>query len=255
MTTPKAKILVVDDDANLLELLVDTLDAIGYEAVGAAGGQDALDKLAHDTFDMLISDIKMPEMDGIALAREVRSLYPKLPILFITGFPSPEIIGRVSSDGFLAKPFRINHIEELIENTLKNRPETVAHRIRNVMVVDDDDTFREMLTDALRYDDYVPHAVSNGEEALRVLEGGEIDAVICDIKMPGMDGITLLKEIKGRYADLPVIMMTAYLSPDDADTQSVEAVADGFLTKPFRVEKIVGMLNQIVPHPPGKQGP
>ncbi len=253
MTTPKAKILVVDDDANLLELLVDTLTAIGYEAVGAPGGREALESLAHDSFDMLISDIKMPEMDGIALAREVRGLYPELPILFITGVASPDIIGRASSDGFLAKPFRINHLEELIENTLKNRPETVAGRIRNVMVVDDDDLFREMLADALRYDEYVPHAASNGEEALRILERGEIDAVICDIKMPGMDGITLLKEIKGRYTDLPVIMMTAFLSPDDVDAQSVETVADGFLTKPFRVEKIVGMLNQITPAPPHKQ--
>ncbi|UCG61196.1 MAG: response regulator [Candidatus Zixiibacteriota bacterium] len=247
MTTTKAKILVVDDDATLLGLLVDTLTVIGYNAVGVPGGIEALEALSGKRFDLLITDIKMPGMDGIALSKKVRRHYPDLPVLFITGVATPEIIGRASPDGFLAKPFRINHIEELIENTLKNRPETVSRQIRKVMVVDDDQTFREMLADALRFDEYIPCAVSSGEEALRELERGEIDAVITDIRMPGMDGITLLKQIKERQADLPVILITAYLAEEDIKKQSVHDLADGFIRKPFRVEKIVEMLNGLSP--------
>lgn len=247
MSTTKAKILVVDDDATLLGLLVDTLTAIGYQAVGVPGGIEALDRLRQESFDLLITDIKMPGMDGIALSKKVRRHHPDLPILFITGVASPEIIGRASPDGFLAKPFRINHIEDLIESTLKHRPETVTRRIKKVMVVDDDPTFREMLADALRFDEYIPCAVSGGEEALRELERGEIDAVISDIKMPGMDGITLLKQIKERHADIPVILITAYLSDEDIKKESIDELADGFLRKPFRVEKIVDLLNTLAP--------
>ena len=251
MIATKAKILVVDDDATLLNLLVDTLTAIGYCAEGVAGGMEALEALGENQYDLLITDIKMPGMDGIALSRKVRRAFPGLPILFITGVATPEIIGRASPDGFLAKPFRINHIEELIENTLKQRPETVARHIRKVMVVDDDQTFREMLADALRFDEYIPCAVSSGEEALRELERGEVDAVITDIKMPGMDGITLLKQIKEQYSDLPVILITAFMSDEEAEKHSLENLADGFLKKPFRVEKIVDLLNGISPvtHP------
>jgi CheY-like chemotaxis protein len=248
----KAKILVVDDDANLLDLLVDTLGAIGYQAVGVRGGPEALESLTQQSYDLLITDIKMPGMDGIALSRKVRRQYPQLPILFITGVASPEVIGRASPDGFLAKPFRINHIEDLIEDTLKNRPEVVSKQIRRVMVVDDDQTFREMLSDALRFDEYIPCAVSSGEEALRELGRGEIDAVICDIKMPGMDGITLLKEIKGRYGEMPVILITAYLSEKEVEQHAVRDIADGFLRKPFRVERIVEMLNSLSPAMPGE---
>jgi len=243
----KVRILVVDDDATLLDLLVDTLSAIGYQATGVYGGMEALEALNKGCFDLLITDIKMPGMDGISLSRKVRRLHPNLPILFITGVASPEIIGRASPDGFLAKPFRINHMEELIENTLKDRPDTVTRQIRRVMVVDDDQTFREMLADALRFDEYLPCAVSSGEEALRELERGDIDAVICDIKMPGMDGITLLKQIKNRYTEMPVILITAFMSDEEAEKQSIHAIADGFLRKPFRVEKIVDLLNGISP--------
>ncbi len=247
MTTCKAKILVVDDDATLLGLLVDTLSAIGYTAIGVAGGIEALEILRQQCFDLLITDIKMPGMDGITLSKKIRRHYPGLPILFITGVASPEIIGRASPDGFLAKPFRINHIEELIENTLKNRSETVTRQIRKVMVVDDDPTFREMLADALRFDEYIPCAVSSGEEALRELERGQVDAVITDIKMPGMDGITLLKQIKEHNTDMPVILITAYLSEEDIKNQEVQDLADGFIRKPFRVEKIVELLNALSP--------
>ncbi len=247
MTHQKARILVVDDDTNLLELLVDTLTTIGYYAVAAPGGAEALAKLQEEKFDLMISDIKMPGIDGIVLLKKVRRHYPQLPVLFITGVASPEIIGRASPDGFLAKPFRINHMEELIENTLKNHSETVASQIKRVLVVDDDDTFREMLTDVLRYNEYVPYAVADGVSALKELENGRVDAVVTDIKMPGMDGITLMKKIKQNHPDLPVILITAFMTSEDLSKHDVSSSADGFLEKPFKVERIIEILNGLSP--------
>lgn len=126
-----AKILVVDDDAALLDLLVDTLSTIGYSAVPARGGSEALARLKQDTFDLVISDIKMPEIDGISLLNEIRRSYPGVPVLLITGVASEDIINKASPDGFLAKPFRISHIEELIETTLSKKstpPELTAQK-------------------------------------------------------------------------------------------------------------------------------
>ena len=247
MSDSSAKILVVDDDVKLLDLLVDTLTAIGYESVGAEGGEQALAYLSTGEFGLVITDIKMPGMDGVTLLNKIRELYPKLPVMFITGVASPEIIGQASPNGFLAKPFRINRIEEMIENALKGRPEVVAGRIKRVMVLDDDATFREMLTDALQYHNYFPLAVATGEEALDQLEQEEVDAVVADIKMPGLDGITLLKKIKDAYPEMPVILITAYWSEADIQDNSVTAAADGFLRKPFHVEKIIELLDRIAP--------
>ena len=126
MQKPKATILVVEDNATMRDLLVDTLDAIGYRPTGASDGSEALQKLKEEKFDLIITDIMMPGIDGIALLKKVRKDYPHLPVLFITGVATPEVVERASPDGFLAKPFRISHIEELIEDTLKGKNVTVG---------------------------------------------------------------------------------------------------------------------------------
>jgi len=249
MQEQKANILVVDDDAGLRELLLETLEAIGYRVSSVADGIEALQILKEQKIDLVITDIKMPGMDGIALLKKIRRYYPKLPVLFITGVATPEVIGRALPDGFLAKPFRIAHLEELIEDALSTKTEKVAWSIRRVMVVDDDDLFREMLADALRYDDFIPYAVSSGQEALQELERGVVDAVIADIKMPGMDGVTLLKKIKQRWPELPVILITAFFSEDEVAAKDGFTEADGFLCKPFKPENIISLLKQLNPNP------
>ena len=118
MESQRAHILVVDDDASLLNLLVDTLTAIGYKATGVNGGARALEALSERSFDLLVTDIRMPEIDGLQLLEKVRNLYSNLPVLFITGVSLPETFAQASPDGVLMKPFRISHIEELIEKTL-----------------------------------------------------------------------------------------------------------------------------------------
>ena len=124
MNDKNKKIIVVDDNPILLELLVDTLEIIGYNVTGFSGGRQVLEELQVEEYDLLVSDIKMPEMDGIELLDKVRKDFPKLPVLFISGVESPEILSKAQPDGFLAKPFRINHIEEQIETCLKVKPES-----------------------------------------------------------------------------------------------------------------------------------
>ena len=250
MNESKASILVVDDDHNLRELLVDTLIGTGYETDAAVDGFEALEKLRLRSYDLMISDIRMPGMDGIRLLQKVRAYFPHMPVLFITGFATPEIIGRASPDGFLAKPFRISAMEQLIEEALAGRHDECKKPIRKVLVVDDDDLFRQMLTDALRYHNFIPTAVQGGEEALRELKNGTVDAVIADIKMPGMDGIDLLKRIKAKYPDLPVILITGFLADDFEAIGSDAVPADGFLQKPFDTSKIIELLEELSPSLP-----
>jgi len=240
------KILVVDDDPTLRELLIDTLNSIGYDSDSAIDGIDALEKLERFKYNLMISDIKMPNIDGIALLKKVRRYYPDMPVLFITGVASPELIGRASPDGFLAKPFRISHMEQLIKEALDGKTERVKGPIKKVMVVDDDDLFRSMLTETLSYNDFIPTAVEGGEEALRELENGMVDAVIADIKMPGMNGVALMKHIKEKYPELPVILITGFLLDEHLAEISK---ADNFLRKPFNPDKIIELLKELTPLP------
>ncbi|RME29104.1 MAG: response regulator, partial [Candidatus Zixiibacteriota bacterium] len=89
MTKEQIRVLVVDDDPYLLDLLVETLDTIGYQCTPAKDGLEALDLLNNGTYDIVVTDIKMPGMDGISLLRKVRRRFHDLPVLFITGVASP----------------------------------------------------------------------------------------------------------------------------------------------------------------------
>jgi CheY-like chemotaxis protein len=86
----------------------------------------------------------------------------------------------------------------------------------SILVVDDEsdvaDLFRQHFRREVRQGLYVLHFASSGEEALQMLTGGirpELIVILSDINMPGMDGLTLLREIKERWSDLPVMMLTA----------------------------------------------
>ncbi len=245
MREQSAKILIVDDDARLRELLIDTLNTIGYNADIASDGNNALQKLQHNHYDLVISDIRMPELDGFMLLKKIRQHYPELPVLFITGVTSEDMIGSANPDGFLAKPFRIGHIEQLIKDALSKKHSKNKHTFRRVMIVEDDDLFRDMLGEALQYNSFITTAVEGGKEALRELQYGKVDAVITDIKMPGMDGITLLKEIKKIKPDLPVILISAFFSDEDILKSSSDYQPAGFLQKPFEIQAIVKLLDSL----------
>ena len=118
MNKSAARILVVDDDSRLLGLLTETLVAIGYEAEDARSAREALAKLAESKFHLIISDIKMPEMDGLSLLSRIRENYPGLPVIFITGQPRLDLVRLANAEGILTKPFRISNLEDLIEQAL-----------------------------------------------------------------------------------------------------------------------------------------
>jgi CheY-like chemotaxis protein len=249
--TSRARILVVDDDPLLLDLLVDTLRSIGYDTTGVADGAEALEALSRTSFDMMITDIRMPGMDGLSLLKRVKRYFPQMPVLFITGVASPEVVGHSSADGVLAKPFRISHMEELIQKTLASSAAVSDRQIRKVMVVDDDDLFLEMLTDALRINGFTPLGVSSGRQALDELNKGDVDAVITDIRMPGMSGLELLDTLKQTRPELPVVLITAFLADSPMDPTKRASRADAILEKPFQVERIVAVLNELSATSPG----
>ncbi len=114
------------------------------------------------------------------------------------------------------------------------------------MVVEDDDGLREALVDTLLLAGYQCIPVDSGEDALIKLKSQTVDLVVSDVQMGGMSGLSLLKSIRHTYPKLPVLIMTAYGTIDDA----VQAMKDGacnYMAKPFAPEVLLNMVNQYVP--------
>jgi DNA-binding NtrC family response regulator len=106
-------VLVVDDEAGIRELLARTLALADYEVHAAPNGDTAIDRLREAAFDLLITDLRMPGMDGLALIRQARTLQGTIPTIILTGFSTESIaieainLGVV---GYVTKPFRVPQI-------------------------------------------------------------------------------------------------------------------------------------------------
>ncbi len=106
-----------------------------------------------------------------------------------------------------------------------------------ILIVDDEQSMRDFLKILLRKEGYSVETGANADDALHRLQKDTYDLVISDIRMPGMSGLDLLARIKETYADLPVIMITAFASPDDAVSAMKNGAFD-YISKPFNVDEI-----------------
>jgi two-component system response regulator PilR (NtrC family) len=111
----------------------------------------------------------------------------------------------------------------------------------SVLVVDDERSMRDFLKILLEKEGHKVATADNGEKALQILGNQPIDVVVSDIRMPGLSGIELLEAIKEEFADLPVIMITAFASPDDAVLAMKNGAFD-YISKPFNVDEIKSVI-------------
>jgi len=117
----KPSILVVDDELLIRDLLYDFFSGQGWNIAVAENGEKALDILHDRKIDILLSDIKMPEMDGLALSSRVKETHPDLPVILMTGYPSVDTAVsalRNQVADYIIKPFNINQLHKLIEAKL-----------------------------------------------------------------------------------------------------------------------------------------
>lgn len=120
----KRKILVVDDQESMRALLQDMLEVIGYEVTLAEGGEQALGILRESLFDLVLSDLNMPGMDGTALLRSIKSSTPNLPVVIITGygtFHTEKRVMKEGADGYISKPCTLSKIDKTISSIFSRK--------------------------------------------------------------------------------------------------------------------------------------
>lgn len=122
-----------------------------------------------------------------------------------------------------------------------------------ILVVDDDKNQRNMLAFALRDRGYEVAAVDSGAQALELAKSKVFDAAVCDIMMPGVNGVDTLKQLKALQPRLPVIMATAYATNALASA-SMKNGAFGYIAKPYELKELFAILERAV-LPDSRQGP
>ncbi|MBI1746509.1 MAG: sigma-54-dependent Fis family transcriptional regulator [Acidobacteria bacterium] len=123
-TKPAARILVVDDEPNICEAIQEALERVGYSVAIAGNGAGAMEKMRDQMFDLVICDIKMPDMDGLQLLEQIKENHLNLPVIMITGYASIDSAiasMRKGAHDYISKPFKPDQIRLVVEKTLKQQ--------------------------------------------------------------------------------------------------------------------------------------
>jgi two-component system, cell cycle sensor histidine kinase and response regulator CckA len=117
------RVLLVEDEDTVRAVAERALVRQGYEVTTAADGEEGLEAIGTGTFDLVVSDVVMPTMDGPAMAREIRALRPELPFLFMSGYAEEQLRREIDIPNmhFLAKPFSVQQICDAVEAVLRGR--------------------------------------------------------------------------------------------------------------------------------------
>ncbi|MEE9441161.1 MAG: response regulator [candidate division Zixibacteria bacterium] len=118
----KYRILVVDDELLIRDLLYDFFSSQDWDIMVAEGGYKAIEFLKNQDFDIVLTDLKMPDMDGMALAGRIRELYQGLPVVIMTGYPSLDSAIealRYKIDDYIIKPFNVNQLFKTIKRVVE----------------------------------------------------------------------------------------------------------------------------------------
>ena len=239
-------LLIVDDDENNRNILCRRLEKEGYTVISASSGDETLNLLRFERFDMILLDVMMPDMDGYEVLLRIKadSNTLDIPVIIISAIRDKDSIinclGLGASD-YLLKPYNMDIVKARIRRCLgtwrgvdHERNWQAMMRNSNVLIVEDDEFNRDLLQRRIKQSGFNTSCASSGKEALEVLENEKFDLLLLDLMMPGIDGIEVLKRIKAdsKHAHTPVIMVSA-LDDSESIATCMRHGATDYVTKPF----------------------
>lgn len=254
------KVLVVDDQFINRTILERQLVPCGLQVTLCRNGSEAMIALAKDSFDAIITDHEMPEMDGLALTQRIRSLGIATPILLLSSNPASarERQGADHLAAVLQKPILradlYRHLQSLSQPLAAPplaAPPAQAQDIRQMRVLAAEDNrtnqlvFQKMVRDA----DIELVFANNGLEAVALFQSFRPDLIFMDISMPEMDGRDAARAIRTLEAGgshVPIVAMTAHAMDGDAEG-ILAAGIDRYMTKPLRKGTIAETLAEFCP--------
>lgn len=235
----KGTILVVDDDESFRSSLQDILEDSQFRCIGVASGREALDVLKKQAIDLVLLDIRMPEMDGIECLREIRKFHPAVRVMMVTAYS--DRIDKARELGaleILSKPLSIDSLIPVLEKRVK-RPV--------VVVLEDDPDFFRDLQQGLRDRGLSLCLVLDQDEALEAAYKQIPDVLILNLDLKSGESKT--RSIKKLRKDMPMFPLIALVNSEkekaEIEWQGASEKVVTFYTRPLPTESIVRLLGDI----------
>ena len=235
-------ILIVDDSAIVRKALTQQLEQFGARVTQAEDGQQGVEVALTDHFDLIISDVEMPRLNGFGLCEKLKDLpgTRSVPVIMLSSLETDRDIERGFKAGAAAYVSKSQAHMELIETIERVLEKSMFHHDRLVLVVDDSHTVRRLVTQALEEAGVRVVTAENGRQALKRINEQRPDLIISDLDMPEMNGIDFCKALR-TDSDLSVIPLVIMSANSDRSMMRrlLSLGAAGYLVKPFNMEQIV----------------
>lgn len=246
------KILIVDDDLNHVLLLEKRLKAAGYQTMAASDGIEGLEQAIHQRPDLIITDVLLPKMNGFQLIEQLKS-NPEtstIPVIMMSAvYVTEEDMARgfelgaetymTKADLALRKPLQEEALLKATTSLLGRGGEKEEKEEKvetappaRLLVVDDDPEAVLLIVKRLQPEGYIIDTAADGQEALEKVFSAPFDLILLDIKLPKVDGLEVLSQVKDRHPGIAVVMMTAYGSEKIA-AEALRRGADDYIIKPI----------------------
>ena len=264
------KALVVDDDFNTCDSVAKLLTRVGMRAEWTLSGREAVLRARQsielgDPCRAYIIDWRLPDMNGIEVTRQIRSLNDDTPIIILTAYDWSDIEVEAKAAGvtaFCSKPMFLSDLRDTLLTAIGHM-QTVEEqdilpgknadfRGRHILLVEDNELNREIAMTILHEYGFLVDIAENGAvavEKVRTADPGHYDLVLMDVQMPVMDGYTATQRIRAlkdpARAAVPIVAMTANVFEEERK-QAFDCGMNGFLSKPIVVEELIDALKGIM---------
>ena len=263
------KALVVDDDFNTCDSVTKMLVKVGMRAEWTLSGKEAVLRARQsiemsDAYHAYIIDWRLPDMNGIEVTRQIRSLNDDTPIIILTAYDWSDIEVEAKAAGvtaFCSKPMFMSDLRETLMSAI-GQAQTDAEELlpeenadfkgRHILLVEDNELNREIAQEILCEYGFRVDTAENGAvavEKVRTAAPGSYDLVLMDVQMPVMDGYTATRQIRAlddpALAKIPILAMTANAFDEDR-RHAMESGMTGFLSKPIVIGDLVQELHKIL---------
>ena len=260
-----ARILVIEDNPDNLELMTYLLKAFGHETVSAEDGEQGMAVAQSQRFELIVCDIHLPKLDGYQVALQLKSnpALASLPLVAVTAFAMVGDRDRILSAGFddyITKPIAPEHFVSQLERLLPHAswgspPQSMATTVSapppqavqlDVLVIDDSPSNRELLGYMLQSLGCHVRLCACVQEGLAEARAHVPDLVLSDLHMPNEDGFSLIGQMKAdpHLASVPLIILSATLWEERDRQRAICMAVDGFLQRPVEPRILLEEINR-----------
>lgn len=232
-------ILIVDDHPGMCQTLQDIIETEGYAVNVAHSGREAIALCQSHRFDVILMDVRMPDLDGVETYRRIKTVAEDTRVIMMSAY-SVEALRREALDegavAFLQKPLDVERVLRLIEET--EQPP--------VLLVIPDAAERETLASSLSQEPYRTYTVNTAEDALELAQQIRFHIILIDTRLAAMNGLDLYLALK-EMTPTSVAIMLAGTEPAliEQAEEAVRRSAYTFLQKPLDIEHLLRILEQI----------